>query len=476
MGETMRRSVLVGFDSRRCSSGRMARRTSVLLASLAAALILCGPFEAGPANAQGLVVVPLPASGPVLSYFKLKVAHGQAASVGAIGLRNPTSRSIVIVLAPVAGRTIDTLGSTYAQASAGLGGPTSWLRLGRRRVTLVAGAAVSVPVAVVAPGGAPAGDYLAGVSVEALDQQARSVSRKGVSIASAVRYVIGVEISLPGARHPNIQFTGASLERQPAALTFLLHARNEGNVILQNAYGSASITSGNRVVARIPLGPGTFVTGTSIAYPVPTPREHPRLGAVYRVRAYLRYAGGTARLDTSVRFGRQAALRQQAYAGPTKGASGLPGWLVAALSALGATLLAAAGGIVLRRRGLRSPVRALEAGLQGARLSGEPLSLLVVTVPQDGKAPGELVAVLLSRLRHADRLSRLDDKRFLVVAPDTDASAAQAIADDLHRQLERVFPDSNELAIDVQQAPCDVSAGALFDRLHRETRVPALIG
>src|SRR5439155_159674 len=297
---------------------------------------LCAVAPAQAAASASLIVMPNPASGPALSYFKLSLARGGLANAGTIGLRNPTPRRMRVALDPVAGKTIDTLGSTYGLRRSHARGPASWVRLGRRKLTLAPGETVAVPVSVLVPGTARPGDYLSGVAVEQLEQQARTTARRGVSVASVTRYAIGVETSLPGPRHPLIRFTGARLERQPAGLAFLLDARNPGNVILQNVAGRALITRGSRVVARVPLGPGTFVTGTSIAYPILTPRERPRQGTVYRVRAYLRYVGGTARLDTLVRFGRADALREQLYGGPKAGtSSGLPGWLVAVLSVLG---------------------------------------------------------------------------------------------------------------------------------------------
>jgi hypothetical protein len=323
-------------------------RAAALLA-LAAAFAIAQPIADSFAGSDGLIVIPRPASGAALSYFKLSAGRGKAAQAGVLQLKNQSSRTLRVALSPVAGQTLDTLGSTYAARSSRRAGPARWLRLGKRRVTLAPGAVEGVPVSVLVPRKARPGDYLAGVSVEALGQKSESGTR-GVSIASVVRYVIGVETSVPGARHAKIRFTGASVERQPSALTFLLDARNRGNVILQNVAGKALITKGARRVANVPLGPGTFVTRSSIAYPIPTPREHPREGTTYRVRAYLRYAGGIARLDTLVQFGHADALRQQGYGGPKApgGGSSLPGWLIALLAA--AVLYGVAMTVILLRR------------------------------------------------------------------------------------------------------------------------------
>jgi hypothetical protein len=437
---------------------------------LAAVALAGGLCEVTPARAAtpSLIVIPAPASGPSLSYFKLSASHGHLVQAGTIGLRDPTRRRMRVALAPVAGATINTLGSTYGLPGSAGHGPARWVQLGRRSLTLAPGEAVAVPVSVLVPRTARPGDYLAGIAVEQLGQQAQSTARRGVSIASVVRYAVGVETSVPGPRYPLIQFTGAGLERQPAGLVFLLDAHNDGNMILQNVMGGVLITRGSRIVARVSLGPGTFVTGTSIAYPILTPRERPPQGTVYRVRAYLHYAGRTARLDTLVRFGRAAALRQQLYGGPKAGASsGLPIWLVALSSALVAALAALGAGYLVRRRrrGARSPVRTLEAALQAAQLSGEPVSVISLSLTANGAAPRKLAPVLRSRLRHADRLCKLDPQRFLVVAPDTDLQTAESLAADLRRHAERAPEVTADVEIQVQAADAKASAVELLQRL-----------
>ena len=468
MGTTMSRS------ARTRSCPRMRRRVwmSHCAAALVAVALTGGLCEGAVARGSGssLIVIPSPASGPSLSYFKLSISRGHLARAGTIGLRNPTGKRLRVVLNPVAGKTIDTLGSTYGLPGSVGSGPAKWLRVGRRSVTLAPGATAVVPISVQVPGNEGSGDYLAGVAVEQVGQDAQSAVRGGVSTASVVRYAIGVETAIPGPRHPLIHFTGARLEHQPAGLSFLLEARNPGNVILQSVAGKALITRGSRVVARAPLGPGTFVTGTSIAYPILTPREQPREGTVYRVRAYLRYAGGTARLDTLVRFGRAAAVDQQIYGGPKASrSSGLPGWLTAVLALLGVALasLGLAYLYLARRRkaGERSPLRAIEAALKAAQQSGEPLSVIGVSLAANGAAPRELAPLLRSRLRHADRLCRLDARRFLVVAPDTDQDTAEALAADLGRYAVRGAGAAAEVEVEVLTATADESAAELLERI-----------
>jgi hypothetical protein len=324
------------------------------LAVLLGAALAGTQWRLAPARAAeepGLIVMPAPASGPALSYFKLSARRGRVTGAGRIGLRNPSAKSLRVVLDPVEGQTINTLGSTYAPPGSRANGPARWLQIGRRAVTLAAGQTTTVPISVAVPVTASPGDYLAGVSIEALHQQAASVKRHGVSIASIERYAIGVETSLPGARHPAIRFTGAALQRQPAGLTFLLMARNAGNVILQGVRGSVRVTRGSRTVLSRPLGPGTFVTGTGIAYPVPAFGQIPPQGTHYRIVAELRYPGGVARLDTTVVFGHRQAVIQQQYGGLRAAGGGTAWWKIALLVA--AILYGVATTTLLLRRRMR---------------------------------------------------------------------------------------------------------------------------
>ena len=289
----------------------------------------CWASPAVAATPPGLLVTPVSAAGPARDYFNLRVTPGQSAGAGAIELRNPTGKTLHVALAAVDGQTLDTLGSTYAPAGSPEHGSTRWLRVGSSHVTLAPGRSAVVPVSVVVPATARSGDYLSGVSIQALNQQPQSVARKGVSIASVDRYAIGVELSLPGARHPAIQFTGATLERQPSGLAFLLAARNSGNVILQGVHGWVRVTRTGHTVLSRPLETGTFVTASKIAYPVPAFGETPTEGTRYAISAWMRYPGGIARLNTAVSFGHHEAVVQQRYGGPPATQHGTAWWKIA---------------------------------------------------------------------------------------------------------------------------------------------------
>jgi hypothetical protein len=330
----------------------------VLLALTLAAASLCGAQPALSAAPSGLVVVPHATSAQGLSYFKLSAQPGAAAQAGTIELRNPTTKRLRVVLAAVDGETLSTLGSSYAPPGSQPHGSTLWLRLGTRGATLSPGASLVVPVSVVVPRAAQPGDYLSGVSVEALNQPAQTVKRKGVSIASVARYAIGAEVSLPGPRHPLIQFTGASIRREPAGLAFALMARNSGNAILQGVHGQVRITRAGHPVASQAIGAGTFVANTSIAYPVHAFRQTPPQGTHYRISAWMAYPGGIARLNTTVTFGHRQAVAQQQYGGPSASGGGTAWWKIAGVVVV--VLYALLTTALLLRRRMRGPRKSLQ--------------------------------------------------------------------------------------------------------------------
>jgi hypothetical protein len=302
-------------------------------------------------------------------------------------------------------------------------------------VVLAPHADARVPVSVRVPSSAGPGDYLAGIGVQAGGSANQTQVKGNVAISNVQRYAVGLVTTLPGPRHPHIQLTGVRLSREPAGVTFTILGRNDGNVILQNVKGIATVSDGDDVLARRKLGPGTFVTGTSIAYPLLLASLHPKEGASFRVSAFMRYDGGIARIDKVVSFGAIDAKRQQDYGGPQvdNGGGGnhlLPFLLIAAAIA---GFLAA---LEMRRRrsGERALRRALPREIAHARASGEPLSVIIVL---DGGPTRKLGSTVRGSLRRSDRLFRLNRTGLMVVAPDTTPEAGEVLAAEIRRQLAR---------------------------------------
>jgi hypothetical protein len=412
--------------------------TAMIAAILAGALAWAPSAGAAPGPPVSVKVVP--ASGTTGNYFQVSAQPGQLAPAGTLKLRNLSEQPLTVLLDPVRGLTASTLGSAYGLRGSKASGPASWVVLGQRRIVLAAHAGTRVPVSVRMGAGVRPGDYLAGIGVQS--GGAGNVQVHGnVAISSIQRYAVGVEITVPGARHPHIQLFGAKLDRKPAGVTFSILGRNDGNVILQNVKGKATISTGGHVVTQRPIGPGTFVTGTSIAYPILVPSLQPTVGTAYRVRAFLRYPGGTAQLNKVVRFGQIDAERQQAYGGPAvnNGGGGNHLLLILLIAAVAGCLAALELQRRRRRSGSGSGIGALQRALSGqianARASGEPLS--VTLIPANGRNPRELAAGIHGCLRPRDKVFRLSRSGVMVVSPDTTPEAGQLLAAEIRRQLSR---------------------------------------
>ena len=353
------------------------------------------PTSAAAAGASVIVKVQQ-ASGLVSSYFQLKSHPGARVNAGFLLLLNPTSRTIIVRVDPVAAITTDTLGSAYALRGGRAHGPGAWLKLSPRQVRIAPRSQRRINVSVTTPRSAKPGDYLSGVAVEALGQDGRAArtARKpdlphGVSLGEIYRYAIGVEVSLPGPRHPHLYFTGARVERDPAGVVFRIAARNDGNVIIKNVTGQLTVTRDGRPVVSSRIVPGTFVTNSSIQLPVPAYRQHPSAGTVYRVHVSLTYTGGSAHLDEKVPFGNAAAKAQQNYGSPRASSRHDTAWVYIAPSALALIILVGFARRTMRRLPRRAAALAflhseLTASQPGGRGPGseqrdqQPVSIEVI--------------------------------------------------------------------------------------------------
>jgi hypothetical protein len=363
---------------------------------------------------------------------------------GLIVVKNLGATPARVALDPVDGLTAENLGSAYEPRRLGIHGPTRWVRIARRRVVIAPKREVPLSIRVDVPRRAKAGDYLSGVSVQVLNQRPKRTGTRGAQINNVQRYVIGALVRVPGRRNPRIRFHGASVGFEPGGVTFRLRARNHGNEILRGVHGSATISRGGSRVVVARIGPGTFVTGTAISYPITAARQHPRAGTVYRVQAILRYHHGVARLDTLVRFSKRDAQKQEEFGGPpANNSGGVPLWVWLALG----VLLGGGGAAELMRRRRRRPrplapeaaMARLGSELAEAGAEGRPLSLVVLPdAGKDEQTRDLVIKTLEPRLRSTDVVGDSNGKGLMIILPDTSELAAAGQVEDMTRVLSGV--------------------------------------
>jgi hypothetical protein len=440
---------------------RLPSNLTLKLLLLCIACALLAPATASADSAPPMIVAVHPASGPLRSYFDFPARPGRPTVAGTLEVRNRTGRRVVVLVDPVDAVTATTFGSAYKVRGLPIHGQTLWTQVTGRRVALAPHGSRLIRVTVRPPASAKPGDYLSGIGIQAAVAGTQQRLRGNVAISSIQRYAVGLLARVPGSRRPHIQLTGGTVDREPAGLTFFLQGRNDGNVVLQNVHGRVQVTRGSRVVADMPMGAGTFVDGTSIAYPVPAVHEQPQEGTVFRMRAVVYYPGGVARLDVPIRFGHAAAVRQENFGGPKANHGGVPTWLLALL-AIGA--VGAAGSLIrVRGRRLRSGLRTIERALHAARERAEPLSLIRLAVGH-GHSIHRLPVIARSRLRRDDVICKLDDSAIVVVARDTSPAAADALAAEIRRDLERA-ENVPAVAVDVYAVNGDHTAADLLARM-----------
>src|SRR3954447_7631808 len=197
-----------------------ARLSSKLIAIAVFVAAIAYPCAAPAAPAPPMTVELHQASGLPVSYFLLQARPGRHVSAGTLELRNRRARPITVLLDPIDAVTATTLGSAYEVRGLSIHGPARWTRLARRRVVLGPHARTNVAVDVLPPKDATPGDYLSGIGVQARGKRQRKKAQGNVAISSTQRYAVGLELQLPGPRHPLIQLTRANIKREPAGVAF----------------------------------------------------------------------------------------------------------------------------------------------------------------------------------------------------------------------------------------------------------------
>jgi hypothetical protein len=316
-----------------------------VIAAVVAASALGSPATVIAAGAGGITVAPeqrTVAAFTPTAFLDVAAKRGVRGVVGRLVVRNLERRTLTVELDAVDALTASNLGYAYTVSAARRRGHTRWIRLSTRRVALAPGQTTSVPVMVRAPKNAKPGDYLSGISVETVGQRKRPDGEARMAVSSSQRYVVGVQIGIPGRRTPRLEFTRGAVEGFPAGPTFLLTARNSGNVMLRDVHGRISIYRGTRRIAAARVGPGTFVTRTSARLQVLAATERPDAGTTYRMTGRLHYEGRTARFDQEVTFGERQQQTQESYGRASAAKDGgvpLPLAIALALAVVASTAL-----------------------------------------------------------------------------------------------------------------------------------------
>lgn len=232
-------------------------------------------------------------------YFVYTLKEGDEAA-GMVRVKNPGSEPVTVKLAPVDGITAQTGGSAFTAPDTPPTHVGAWVHLKQPSVTVAPGDGALVPFTITLPSGTAPGQYLAGISayIHATPQVVADIGAKqvGASITLQTRYVIGIEVDVPGDWEPSLQITNAHALEQPSGTRLGIDLRNDGDTLLEPE-GTVTLTDATgKTLLLAPIKLGTIVTGTDVTYPVAWPGVP--LAGDYGVAVELTYAGGhVARYD-----------------------------------------------------------------------------------------------------------------------------------------------------------------------------------
>lgn len=246
-------------------------------------------------EASAFSIVAEPQDDPAITeqgFFIFELEPGDEAT-GSLRLENTGAGPVTMELAAADAETAGAGGSAYAGVEAMPAAAGAWVLLDEPRVTLGPGEQTSVGFAVEPPPGTAPGQFLAGIIayIPAAPEGtpvAIGATQAGASIIMQTRYVIPVQVNVPGEWTPSLTITGASALEYPSGTQLGIAMRNNGDTFLQP---EGSVTLSNAAATPIleqPIQLGTFITGTDITYPVAWPGA-PQ-GGEYAVAVELNYA------------------------------------------------------------------------------------------------------------------------------------------------------------------------------------------
>ena len=251
----------------------------------------------GGENAAGFSFSPVPPKDPAVTergYFIYKMTAGAGAN-GSVLLENTGRHPLTIEIAAVDAMTGQAGGSAFAPSGTKPVAVATWVELAEPSVTVGPGKQKVVGFSVRVPPSTKPGQYLAGIAAHAPDKPSKEAPKRaenqvGAAVNVRTRYVIAVQLDVPGAWAPSLTIPSVSVLEQPSGTHIGVRMRNDGGVFLKPSGSIVMSDSTGRRVLSHPIRMETFVTGTEVTYPVAWPGR-PRPGE-YSVDVRLSYARG----------------------------------------------------------------------------------------------------------------------------------------------------------------------------------------
>lgn len=228
-------------------------------------------------NASQFSFSPVESKDPAVTqkgYFVYSLKPGGSAA-GSVLLQNTSKRPVIIELAVLDAETAQTGGSSFSATGATPKAVGTWVVLTEPRVTLEPDKQQEVQFSVRVPQSVKPGQYLAGITAYVPSKPSEAAKRNenqaGASVNVQTRYVIAVQVNVPGAQVPSLTISSVSLLEQPTGRYIGIAMKNDGGLLLKPS-GSITLTdSGGKQVLDEQIKMDTFVTGTETTYPIALP-------------------------------------------------------------------------------------------------------------------------------------------------------------------------------------------------------------
>ncbi|MBT3321329.1 MAG: DUF916 domain-containing protein [Anaerolineae bacterium] len=243
------------------------------------------------------------------SYFSYHLSPGTVFNDEAL-VMNDGDEAIILKIYAADGMTPQNGGTGFSKAgelSSGMSrGTQGWITLSATEVTLSPGEERLIPFQVSIPADIGAGQYVAGLVVEALPDEQSSGLGVGNSenpdeaqfAVKVVRRVgVAVVFDIPGEQIAGLEIKDISLAQQDDdGATFAIELKNTGNIFFQTqGFFIVTDRDAERVITTTPLDFDTILPGDTISFFVP--RSARFADGKYLLSIVLEYEGKRAILE-----------------------------------------------------------------------------------------------------------------------------------------------------------------------------------
>ena len=271
-------------------------RSSHLLMVLVCVFVFFAVAQAAAAQGPSFGLAPYSIEkGEPLPRLDYSLAAGQS-QPGAVLVTNPGEKAAYLRLSAVDARTSMHGGVSFPDSSEPLSAVGGWISLSETEPTLQPGEESVIPFTIAVPPNTPAGEYRAGILLEAADPDTArpaDVPEGGIHVAVLFRKALNVRVTVPGAATADLKIASVRHVFEESRSVFQVELHNEGNVPAEVTGGKLEVLDASgKVIGMQPIKmSGKFLAKDTVLYPIQFDQALP-VGQ-YGVRVSVDYDGHT---------------------------------------------------------------------------------------------------------------------------------------------------------------------------------------